>query len=142
MKTLLAYAKEMGLLHKHWGNTSFTIELPEEKSPQGVKTKYVQIVQTHGLVQLSMGAASIESMINIDTSFTLRLLSGADSKPRTPTTTLVREIFSLMEINEKKAWICLSTGSNGMYFSSVVEDIKQHVAAFVQCPGAQVYWWL
>jgi hypothetical protein len=55
MKTLLAYAKEMDLWHKHWGNTSFTIELPEEKSPQGVKMKYIQIVQTHGLVQLSMG---------------------------------------------------------------------------------------
>ena len=72
-------------------------------------------------------------------------MPGADGKPRTPTTTLVREVFSLMEINIKKVWICLSTGSNGMstgYFSSVVEDIKEHVAAFVLCPGAQVYWWL
>ncbi len=25
---------------------------------------------------------------------------------------------------------------------SVVEEIKEHVAAFVLCPGAQVYWWL
>ncbi len=32
----------------------------------------------------------------------------------------------------------MSTG----YFSSVVEDIKEHVVAFVLCPGAQVYWWL
>ncbi len=87
----------------------------------------------------------IEGMIDIKTSFMLRLLPGADGKPRTPTTTSVREIFSLMEINEKKVWICLSTGSNRMstgYFSSVVEDIKEHVAAFVQCPGVQVYWWL
>jgi hypothetical protein len=92
-----------------------------------------------------MGAVSIEGMIDIDTSFTLRLLPGADGKPRPPTTTSVREVFSLMEINEKKVWICLSTGSNGMstdYFSSVVEDIKEHVAAFVLCPGVQVYWWL
>jgi hypothetical protein len=68
-----------------------------------------------------------------------------EGKPRTLTTTLVREVFSLVKINEKKVWICLSTGSNGMstgYFSSVVKDIKEHVAAFVQCPGAQVYWWL
>jgi hypothetical protein len=27
-----------------------------------------------------------------------------------------------------------------VFFSSVVEDIKEHVAAFVQCPGVQVYW--
>jgi hypothetical protein len=36
-------------------------------------------------------------------------------------------------------------GSNGMstgYFSSIVKNIKEHVAAFVLCPGAQVYWWL
>jgi hypothetical protein len=101
MKTLLAYAKEMDLWHKHWGNTSFTIEQPEEKSLQGVKTKNIQIVQTHGLVQLSMGAAFIKGMININTSFTIRLLPEADGKPRTPTTTLVREVFSLMEIYEK-----------------------------------------
>jgi hypothetical protein len=93
MKMLLAYAKEMDLWHKHWGNASFTSEIPEEKSPQGVKTKYIQMVQTHGLVQLSMGAASIEGMIDIDTSFALGLLPGADGKPRTPTTILVREVF-------------------------------------------------
>jgi hypothetical protein len=145
MKTLLAYAKEMDIWHKHWRNASFTIKLPDEKSPQGVKTKYIQMVQTHGSVQLSMGAASIEGMININTLFTLRLFPGADGKPHNPTTTLVREVFILMEINKKKVWICLLTGSNGMstgYFSSVVEDIKEHVAAFVLCPGAQVYWWL
>jgi hypothetical protein len=87
----------------------------------------------------------IDGMINIDTSFTLRLLPGADGKPWPPTTTFVREVFSLMEINKKKVWICLLTGTNGTstgYFSSVVEDIKEHVAAFVLCPGAQVYWWL
>jgi hypothetical protein len=145
MKKLLAYAKEMDISHKHWGNAAVTIKLPDEKSPQGVKTKYIQMVHTHGSVQLSMGAASIEGMIDINTSFTLQLLPGADGKPWTPTTTLVREVFSLMEINEKKVWICLSTESNGMstgYFSSIVKDIKEHVAAFVLCLGAQVYWWL
>jgi hypothetical protein len=79
-----------------------------------MKTKYIQMVQTHGLVQLSMGAASIDSMIDIDTPFMLHLLPGVDGKPRPPTKTLGREVFSLMEINVKKVWICLSTGSNGM----------------------------
>jgi hypothetical protein len=32
----------------------------------------------------------------------------------------------------------MSTG----YFLSVFENIKWHVAAFLLCPGAQVYWWL
>jgi hypothetical protein len=113
MKKLLAYTKEIDIWHKHWGNAAFTIELPDEKSPQGVKTKYIKMVQTHGSVQLSMGAASIERMIAINTSFTLQLLSGADGKPRTPTTTSVRKVFSLMEINEKKVWICLSMDPMG-----------------------------
>jgi hypothetical protein len=71
MKTLLAYMQEMDLWHKHWGKASFTIELLDEESPLGGKTKYIQMAQTHGLVQLSMGAASIKGMINIDTLFTL-----------------------------------------------------------------------
>jgi hypothetical protein len=92
-----------------------------------------------------MGTAMLEGLINADTTFTLRLLPDADGKARPPTSTSVWEIFSLMEINNKKVWICLSTGLNGMsmgYFSSVVQEISKHVAAFIACPGAQVYWWL
>ncbi len=99
MKKLLAYTKELDIWHKHWGKAAFTIEIPDERSPQGVKNKYIQMVQTHGLVQLSMGAASIEGMIDVHTSFTLRLLPRVDGKPRPPTQTSVREVFSLMEIN-------------------------------------------
>jgi hypothetical protein len=92
-----------------------------------------------------MGAASLEGLINADTTFTLCLLPDADGKARPPTSTSVREIVSLMEIHDKKVWICVSTGSNGRttgYFSSVVQEISKHVAAFIACPGAQVYWWL
>jgi hypothetical protein len=97
MKTLLAYVKELDIWHKHWGNAAFTIKIPDERSPQGLKNKYIQMVQTHGLVQLSMGAASIKGMIDVDTPFTLRLLPGADGKLRPPTKTSVRDVFSLME---------------------------------------------
>ncbi len=50
-----------------------------------------------------------------------------------------------MELNGKKVWICLSMGTNGTitsYFSSIIEEIREHVAAFILCPAAQVYWWL
>ncbi len=121
------------------------MEIPTEKSSQAEKTRYIQIIQTHGSVQLSMGAAMLEGLINADTTLTLCLLPDADGMARPPTSTSVWEIFSLMEINGKKVWICLSTGLNGMstgYFSSVVQEISKHVAAFIACPGAQVYWWL
>ncbi len=145
MKTLLAYAKEWKVWYKHWGNSAFTVEIPTEKSPQAEKTRYIQMVQTNRSIQLSMGAALLAGLINADTTFTLCLLLDADGKARPPTATSVREIFSLMEINNKKVWTCMSTGSNGRimgYFSSVVQEISKHVAAFIACPGAQVYWWL
>ncbi len=145
MKALLSHAKEEEIWHKHWGNAAFTVETPDEKDNQGVKTKYIQMVQTHGSVNLSMGAAQIKGMIDINTTFTLCLTPDSDGKPWKPTTKSVRDMFNLMQIKEKKVWICLVTGLNGMstgYFSSVMDTIKDHVAAFVMCPGAQVYWWL
>ena len=145
MKTLLAFAKAWKVWHKHWGDTAFTVEIPYEKSPQAEKTRYIQMVQTHGAIQLSMGAAMLEGLIDVDTEFSLRLLPDADGKARDPTTTSIREIFSLMEIKGHKVWICMSTGLNGRttgYFSSVVQEISEHVEAFIACPGAQVYWWL
>ena len=145
MKTLLSFAKEWKVWHKHWGNTAFTVEIPNERSSQAEKTRYIRMVQTHGSVQLSMGAAMLDGLIDADTSFSLRLLPDAEGNAREPTTTTIREIFNLMEFKGHKVWICISTGLNGTttgYFSSVVQDISDHVAAFIACPGAQVYWWL
>jgi hypothetical protein len=97
------------------------------------------MIQTHGLVQLSKGAASIKGMIDVDTTFNLHLLSGVDGNPHPPTKTLVKEIFSMMELNGKKVWIYLSKGTSGIstgFFLSVIEEIKEHVVAFILCPGA------
>ena len=55
------------------------------------------MVQTHGAIQLSMGAAMLDGLIDVDTEFSLRLLPDAEGKVRDSTTTLIREIFSLME---------------------------------------------
>jgi hypothetical protein len=57
----------------------------------------------------------------------------------------VKEIFNMMELHGEKVWICLSTGTNGTttgYFLSVIEEIRERVAAFILCPAAQVHWWL
>ncbi len=34
LATLLAFAKEWKVWHKHWGNAAFTVEIPNEKSLQ------------------------------------------------------------------------------------------------------------
>jgi hypothetical protein len=66
MKMLLAYAKEWKVWHKHWGNSAFTVEIPTEKSPQAEKMRCIQMVQTHGSIQLSMGTVSLEGLIDAD----------------------------------------------------------------------------
>jgi len=65
--------KQRKLWANHWGNTAFTVEIPELDSQQGEKTRYIQMVQTHGLVQLSLGAAPIYGVIDTETKFSLRL---------------------------------------------------------------------
>jgi hypothetical protein len=145
MRNLCQIAKQRKLWLQHWGNAAFTVEIPENNSQQGEKTCYIQMVQTHGLVQLSLGAASINRIIDADSHFTLRLTPDVDGKPRKPTTASLREIFRMMEVEGRKVWICMARGSKGNstgYISSVVTSISTHVSNFVPCPGAQVYWWL
>ena len=124
---------------------AFTVEIPENNSQQGEKTRYIQMVQTHGLVQLSLGAALINGVIDADSKFLLQLTPDLDGTPREPTQTLLRDVFRMMEVNGRKVWICLARGSSRMYtgyFSSIMELTNTHVMNFVSCPGAQVYWWL
>ncbi len=47
--------------------------------------KYIQMIQTHGSVQLIMGAAMLEGLIDADTTFTLHPLLDADGNERPPT---------------------------------------------------------
>jgi hypothetical protein len=106
---------------------------------------YIQMAQTHGLVQLSLGTVSINGVVDADLHFALRLTPDVDRNPRAPSTTSLREIFRMMEVAGRKVWLCMARGSKGnytRYFSSVVTLVSTHVTNFVACPGAQVYWWL
>ena len=101
-------AKQCKLWENYWGNTAFTVETPENDSQQGTKFRYIQMVQTHGSVQLSFGVASINGVIDTDSTLSLRLTPGADGSPREKTQTSLREVFRMMEVNSRKAWICLA----------------------------------
>ncbi len=145
IKTLLQIAKQKKLWRNHWGKPAFTIEQPESKSPQGKKTRYIQILQAHRLVQLSMGASQIRGVGDIDNHFTQCLTPDAKNKPREPTVTLIREVFEMMEVQKKKVWICIAENANRSftgYFSSVVAEIKDYVQNFITCLAVQVFWWL
>jgi hypothetical protein len=95
-------AKQHKLWATHWGNMAFTVEIPENDSQQGEKVHYIQMVQTHGSVQLSLGAATINGVIDADSKFALRLTPGADGSPREATKTSLREIFCMMEAKSRK----------------------------------------
>jgi hypothetical protein len=71
LKNLCQIATQCTMWHKHWGIAAFTVEIPESKSQKEEKTRYVQMVQTHGLVQPSVGAASINGVIAVDSKFSL-----------------------------------------------------------------------
>ncbi len=102
LKNLYQIAKQCKMWHKHWGNAAFTFEIPESKSQQGEKARYVQMVQTHGLVQLSLGAVSINGEINVNLKFSLQLTQDTDGKPRELTQTSVKDVFSMMEVKGRK----------------------------------------
>jgi hypothetical protein len=145
IRKLCQIAKQRKLWLQHWGNTAFTVKIPENDSQQGEKTRYIQMVQTHGLVQLSLGTALINGVVDADLHFTLQLTLDVEGNPRAPTTISLREIFRMIEVGGRKVWICMARGSKGNYtgyFSSMVTLISTHVTNFVACPGAQVYWWL
>jgi hypothetical protein len=145
LATLLDRAKYRNLWYEHWGGIAFTVEQPDFTTPAGVKDRYIEMVQLHGAMQLSMGAATIPGIVTATRKFTLRLTPDENGQPREPTKKSLMNILRLMEIAGKKVWLCVTGESNGIhtgYFSSVVEEIKSHVAAFVRCPAAQVYYWL
>jgi hypothetical protein len=102
IKNLCQIAKQRKLWLQPSGNAAFTVKILENNSQQGEKTRYIQMVQTHGLVQLSLGAASINGVIDADLHFTLQLTLDVDGNPRTPTTTSLREIFGMMEVEGRK----------------------------------------
>jgi hypothetical protein len=141
----LQIAKCKKIWRKHWGKSAFTLEQPEAESPPGEKTRYIQMVQAYGSVQLSMGAAQIGGVVAINTLFSLCLTLNAENRPREPTIALVKEVFSMMEVKKMKVWICLSENANSSftgYFSSMVAKIKDYVQNFITCPATQVFWWL
>jgi hypothetical protein len=71
LKYLCQIAQQRKMWHKHLGNAAFTVEIPESESQQGEKTRYVQMVQTHGSVQLSLGATLINGAIDAYSKFSL-----------------------------------------------------------------------
>jgi hypothetical protein len=101
--------------HEHWGGVAYTVEKPDFTTPAGVKDRYIKMVQSHGSMQLSMGAATIPGITTATRKFTLRLTPDENGQPRAPTEKLLMDILRLMEVADKKVWLCVSLEFNGIY---------------------------
>jgi hypothetical protein len=81
---LLNCTKYLNLWHEPWGGVAFMVEQLGFTTPAGVKDRYIEIVQSHGAMQLSMGAATILGIVTATRKFTLCL---TPDKNRTTTGT-------------------------------------------------------
>ena len=93
LATLLDRTKYLSLWHEHWGGVAFAVEQPDFTMPLGVKDRYVEMVQSHGAMQLSMGVATIPVIVMATRKFTLCLTPDKNGQPRVPTKKSLMDIL-------------------------------------------------
>ena len=147
LELLLKKAKEKKVWRKYWGNTAFTVMVPSFSASTEEKTKYHQMVNAHGAIQLSLGHAELPGIVDLETKYSLDRLPDKDSNPTNPSTLSVRDILTLMTIGEdsKGVWTSLVVSGQGTvhgYFSSTDQEIRDHIPKIQNCIAAQAYFWL
>jgi hypothetical protein len=80
-------------LHEHWGVLAFTVEQPDFTTLARVKDIYIKMVQSHGAMQLSMGAATILGIVTATKKFMLCLTPDKNGQPRAPTKKSLMDIL-------------------------------------------------
>ena len=84
-----------------------------------------------------LGGATIPGIVTATRKFTLCLTPDEIGQPREPTEKSLMDFLCMMEISDKKVWLCIVRESNGIhtgYFFSMVKEVKAHVAAYIRCP--------
>ena len=71
MDGLLRESKEQKVWQKYWGNTAFTVNLPEYDASPETKKKYIQMVNVHASIQLSIGHTTLPGILDLDTKYLL-----------------------------------------------------------------------
>ena len=147
LESLLKKAKEKKVWRKHWGNTAFTVMVPGFSASAEDKTKYHQMINAHGAIQLSLGHAELPGIVDLETKYSLDRLPDKDNIPTNPSILSVRDILTLMTIGEdsKGVWTSLVVSGQGIvhgYFSSTDQEIRDHIPKIQNCMAAQAYYWL
>ena len=147
---LLDEAKVKNLWGDIFGEAAFTVQMiptkqsGEDPSLAGKRAPYVEMVQTHGSVQLSMGAASINGLINFTKKFVL-CRTNEDGSPATAIKKSVQNIMRYKTLNGDKVWLSAipkACGGVTGYFSCVLPGIKKYIEHWTLCPAAQIFWFL
>ena len=145
---LLKEIKHRKELHKEWGPTAFTVQLPDFEDGDELKRKYQQMIGVHISIQMSLGQVLIPGIVDLNKKFSLTRLPDAEG-PRSPTLQSVKDLLLLMTVGEgrskKKLFSCVAEAGNGVvcgYFSSADQSIKDRVPKIRTIIAAQLYYFL
>ena len=145
IEQLLRTAKEIKVWKKHWGSTAYTVMVPGFSTSLEVKTRYQQMVNVHGSIQLSTGHANLAGIIDLTTQHKLPRCPGADG-PRDPTSLSVLDCLMMMTVGTegKKMLICAVNTPQGVvgYFPSSDQEIRDHIPKVADSIAPQLFFWL
>ena len=102
LANLLETDKYRNLWYEHWGGVAFTVEQPDFTTPAGVKDRYIEMAQSHGAMQLIMGAATIPGIVTATRKFVLCLTPDKNGQPWEPTEKSLMDILRMMQTADKK----------------------------------------
>ena len=142
--------KEDNLWRNVFGKSAFTVQMipgKEKDKDAGLTAKresYVQMVQSAGSVQFSMGSANIHGLIQFNKKYTLRR-KNADETDAPTIRKSVQAVMRYQTLDRDNIWLAAIPRCGGGvtgYFSSVLPEIKSYIEQWTQCPAAQIYWFL
>ena len=145
IEKLLRKAKADKVWQEHWGSTAFTVMVPGYNASFESKTKYQQMVNVHGAVQLSIGSANLAGIIDLKTKHTLPRCPGADGS-RDPTSLSILDCLLMMTVGteDKKMLICAVNTPQGVtgFFPSSDQEIRDHTPKVAESIAPQLFFWV
>ncbi len=109
------------------------------------KTKYQQMVNVHGSIQLSTGYANLSGIVDLNTKHALPRCRGADG-PRVPTMLSILDCLLMMTVGTegKKMLIWAVNTPQGVmvYFLSSDQEIRDHIPKVADSIAARLFYWL
>ena len=147
LEALLEEAKERELWKYIFGSTAFTVKMiptqraMEDRNLRSRRPKYVQMVQTHGSIMLSLGLVC-PGLINFGKRCVLRRVYNEENNfPAITKST--QDIIRYARFDGKKVWILSIPGSSGAvtaYFFTGIDGLEKHIQNWILCPPTQIFW--